>query len=60
MKEVAWSNGEVEFSVTFTTKLKENYEGFLVEGENHLYCLIDRVGFMDYKIISVHTEPHLK
>lgn len=59
LTEVARLNGVTEFSVTFTASLAENYKGTLVEGENQLFFLIKRLGFMDYKIVSVGAAPHL-
>lgn len=59
VKEIGRLNGQTEFSVTFDAKLNEKYEGPLAEKDNHLYFLIIRHGFMDYKVISVGTAPHL-
>lgn len=59
LQEVARLNGETEFSVTFNAELQNNYNGSLVEGENHLYFLINRVGYMDYRVVSVGAVPHL-
>lgn len=57
--EIARLNGETEFSVTFDVILQKGYHGPLVEGENHLYFLLKRLGYMDYRVVSVGTAPHL-
>ncbi|MFF5995348.1 DL-endopeptidase inhibitor IseA family protein [Lysinibacillus sp. KU-BSD001] len=60
VKEVARLNGEVEFAVTVKAELVHlETSGFLNEGENQLYMLITRNGYMDYKIVSISKNPHL-
>ena len=59
VKEIARLNGETEFTVTVKANLTSEYKGFLNEGENQLYVLIKRNGYMSYKIISISKKPHL-
>jgi hypothetical protein len=59
LKEVARKDGKVEFFATFSAKLAKDYKGSLAEGENHLYFLIERVGYMEFRVVSVGTAPYI-
>ncbi|HWO98321.1 MAG TPA: S-layer homology domain-containing protein [Bacillus sp. (in: firmicutes)] len=59
LKEVARKDGKVEFSATFSATLAEDYKGSLNRGKNHLYFLIERLGFMEFRVVSVGTAPHI-
>ncbi|MDZ5473579.1 DL-endopeptidase inhibitor IseA family protein [Bacillus sp. 31A1R] len=60
MKEVGRETAQVEFAVKFYVELKKDYKGSLKPGENQMFFLIQQTDEMEYKIVSVGTEPHLK
>lgn len=60
LKEVARLNGVTEFSVTINASLNDVEQDFLKEGENKLYFLVSKKGYMDFKITSIGKTPHLK
>jgi len=57
-KEVARANGKTEYLVKFKAELKNKANNSLVKsGENELYVVIQRDGYMDFKIVSIEKEP---
>ncbi|SOC16672.1 S-layer family protein [Ureibacillus xyleni] len=60
MKEVARLKGVTEFSVKLNVSLNDVKQDFLKEGENKLFFLVSKKGYMDFKIVSVGKTPHLK
>ena len=61
VKEIARANGKTEFLVKFKAELKDKAtNSFVKNGENELYVVIQRKGYMNYKIVSIDKEPHLK
>ena len=60
VKEVARANGQTEFLVKFRAQFKEKASNSLLkEGENQLYIVIKRNGFMDFKIVSISKDSKL-
>lgn len=60
VKEVARANGQTEFLVKFKAELKEKANNALLkEGENQLYVVIKRNGYMDFKIVSLAKDAQL-
>nr|WP_106781026.1 DL-endopeptidase inhibitor IseA family protein [Lysinibacillus timonensis] len=60
LKEIARLNGTTEYVVQLNVDLKGANSGLLSDGANTLYFLIEKVGYMEYKIISVDKTPHLQ
>ena len=60
VKEVARANKQTEFLVKFKAELKEKgSNSWLKEGENQLYIVIKRNGFMNFKIVSISKDSKL-
>ena len=60
VKEVTRANGQTEFLVKFRAQFKEKASNSLLkEGENQLYIVIKRNGFMDFKIVSISKDSSL-
>ena len=60
VKEVARANGQTEFLVKFKAELKEKANNVLLkEGENQLYVVIKRNGYMDFKLVSLAKDAQL-
>ena len=60
VKEGARANGQTEFSVKFKAELKAKSNNSLIkDGENQIYVVIKRNGYMDFKIVSISKEPQL-
>lgn len=60
VKKVWRGESQVEYVVDFYAKLHNNYNGYLSKGTNQLYFLIQQTDEMEFKIVSVGTEPHLQ
>lgn len=60
VKEVTRVNGQTEFLLKFKTQLKAGANNSLLkDGENQLYVVIKRNGYMDFKIVSLAKDSQL-